>query len=110
MKKAKWIIDYDFRQDKRFRSPGCPDCEETCYLFEDGQYRCLMCGDVLDLDKRMIKWMNKRLETKTKMIDCNILGCGGKKCVEAHYRRNPITLKWEFMSCVCKNCGLKMLV
>lgn len=114
--RATWILEYDFRTDKCYKRPGCPECEEPIGKDDDGKYRCYSCGAEISPDKHMLKWFKKREETKTEIEDCikckkePVMGCGGKKCVEVHYRRNPVTLQWEVASGKCKQCGRMFIV
>ena len=118
--KAIWAMDYDFRQDKCFNRPSCPECQEPIIKREDGKYHCLCCGKEVDVkDPEMQEWLAIREEVKTEYEDCHIIkdkdgnhiaGCGGEKCVETHYMRNPITLKWQVMGGKCKLCGSIFIV
>jgi hypothetical protein len=61
----------------------------------------------------MLEWFKIRRETRVRMPDCfpvEMKGCGGKKCVETHYMRNPITLKWQVMGGKCKKCGMEFII
>lgn len=119
--KAVWVIDYDFRADKCYNAPGCPECREPIgRMFGDGKYYCFSCGEEVEVtDSEMIEWLNIREETKTEYMDCpkittidgnHTSGCGGEKCVETHYRRNPVTLEWEVMGGHCSKCGMRFIV
>jgi len=108
---AAWVTDYDMAEDKCYKAPGCPTCREPIALYEDGKYRCLSCGKVVKPSEEMLKWFADREGRKTEIQDCpKIIGCGGKKCVEVVYRKNPITLKWEAAGGMCKRCGMKFIV
>ena len=115
---AVWVTDYDFRTNKCFKRPGCPKCKEPAFEYEEGVYRCVSCGEVVDIvNNKMKKWIADRKETKTEYQDCpkwehegKTFGCGGEKTMEVHYMRNPVTLKWQSMGGCCKNCGMRWLV
>lgn len=115
--KAEWILEYDLYEDKNYNRPGCPRCMAPVLLREDGKYRCISCKQEYELDPDMIEWIKKRSEAQIRMEDCEIweiegtkYGCDGKGCVEAHYRRNPVTMNWQFAYSVCKKCGRKIIV
>lgn len=126
MMKATWELDYDFRTDKCFKRPSCPECSKQhgCVpvLYLNDAYRCLNCHREVEVDDKQKKWIDKRSETKTKMEDCMPdkeieidgkkikLGCGGKNCVEVHYGRNEVTLKWQVRGSVCRKCGRRSIV
>lgn len=108
--KAVWGSDYDLHNDKCNKCPACPECREPIFLYEDKQYHCVSCGKVVEVeDPKMLKWFEEREGTKTEMEDC-FLGCGGKKCVEVHYRKNRVTLEWQTMGGHCTKCGMKFMV
>ena len=107
---AKWVLEYDMHTDKCFKMPGCPKCDAPIGKCEDGLYRCFSCGEEVFMeDPRMIKWMEKREDTKTEYEDC-FLGCKGKNCVKVLYRRNPVTLKWQQAYGEGEKCGLHFIV
>ncbi len=117
MKKATWVLDYDYRTDKCYKRPGCAECEEPIGEDDDGTYRCYNCGEEVTPDKHMLKWFKDRDETKTEMWNCVKLdrdspvnGCGGKKCVEVHFVRNPVNMKWEVAGGKCSKCGRTWIV
>ena len=61
---------------------------------------------------RLIEWFKVREETKTEIEDCfpeEMGGCGGKKCMEVRYIRNPVTLEWQTAGGKCK-CGMSFIV
>ena len=70
--KAVWVIDYDYRKDKCYNAPGCPECREPIgRMFGDGKYYCFSCGEEVEVtDSEMIEWLNIREETKTEYKDC----------------------------------------
>ena len=106
---AIWGMDYDMHNDKCYDRPVCPDCKEPFGVFEDGTYRCYACGEVVSIeDPEMIKWFEDRAGTKTEIMDC--FTCGGKECVEARMRKNPVTLDWETTGGQCSNCGMQFIV
>lgn len=107
---AIWVMEYDMHTDKCYNTLGCPKCKEPIGRCEDGRFRCFSCGKVVYVkDKTMLDWYNKRSETKTEYEDC-FLGCGGKKCVEVVYRRNPVTMEWQTAGGKCKKCGMRFIV
>ncbi len=120
---AVWVSDYDMHEDKCYDCPGCPECKEPIGKYEDEQYRCFSCGKVVEVtDPEMQKWFFDRSGTKTEMEDCfpseikmkngeiMRMGCGGKKCVEVHYYKNPVTLKWQVAGGHCTKCNMKFMV
>lgn len=117
--KAVWGLDYDYRTDKNFRRPSCPECNAPVVKFESGEYRCVSCREKFDIDDpRMLKWLADREEEKVVMEDCHkwvlpdgwTVGCGGKACCETHYVRNDVTLEWQVAWSECKNCGARTIV
>ena len=123
MFKAIWGTDYDMHEDKCYKCPACPECREPVFLYEDNKYHCVSCGKVVEVkDPKMLKWFEEREGTKIEMEDCFSeevelkngqkikMGCGGKKCVEVHYRKNPVTLEWETMGGHCTKCDMKFIV
>lgn len=118
--KAIWVTDYDLTNDKCYKVPGCPECDEPIGLYEDGKYYCYNCRkEVTVHDPEMVEWFRVRNETKVELQDCEVLedkngniicGCGGKNCMEVYYRRNPITLKWQQAFGQCKRCGKRFIV
>lgn len=118
MKKAIWVSDYDFHTDRIYKCPGCPECREPVFQYEEG-FRCAACGELVEIDEKMEKWYAERTEMKIEKRDCprmtlkdgtHVSGCGGKNCVVTYYRRNPVTLKWETAGGECSNCGMRFIV
>ena len=108
--KADWFKDYDYRADKNYDRPGCPECLEQIVSGESGEYLCLSCGKKVEVsDPDMIEWFKARGETKTEKRDCSY-GCGGKDCMEIHYTRNPATMEWQTSRGRCRNCGFGFIV
>lgn len=117
--KAEWITEYDFRTDSCYQCPGCPECQAPVGSL-DGKIRCYSCGKEYELDDDMKSWREKRQTTKTEWLDCirhkpingvtPAIGCGGKKCVETIYTRNPVTLEWQVAYGRCIKCGAKFIV
>lgn len=121
---AKWGMDYDMHEDKCYKIPVCPLCEAPFgKIYDDDEYHCFSCGKIIEVDDpRMKEWIAEREGTKTELEDCFPakvkmkngevikMGCGGKKCMEVHYRKNPVTLKWEQMGGKCKKCGKRYIV
>lgn len=117
--KAIWFNDYDYHTDKLYRRPGCPECREPFGKDSDGKYRCFSCGEEVTVeDDGMKKWLAEREETKVEWQDDPVLhsknghtsGCGGKNCVEVHYVRNHVTMKWQVGWGICHNCGSRFIV
>jgi hypothetical protein len=118
--KATWITDYDFCSDNCYQRPGCAECYAPVILHSDGKIRCVSCGKEYELDEYMKAWNEKRKVTKKEFHDCitptpingilEAIGCGGKKCVEVIYTRNPVTLEWQIAYGKCKKCGLEFIV
>ncbi len=120
---AVWVSDYDMHEDKCYKRPGCSECKEPVFLYEDGKYHCVSCGKIVEVaDNKMKNWYAEREETKVEMEDCfpseikmrngqiMRMGCGGKKCVEVHYYKNPVTLKWQVAGGHCTKCNMKFMV
>ena len=115
---AVWLTDYDWRTDKNYYCPCCPECKEPIWKHEDGEYRCPSCGEVISINARMQKWLKLREETKTEYLDCPkftakdgiISGCDGKRCVKTRYMRNPVTLEWQACWGKCSVCGRIFIV
>lgn len=117
MKKAAWSINYDRHTDQCYECPCCDDCKEP--VIKDGDnYICIECGEVVNVDDKMREWLKIHEEIKVEYRDCLPkikidgfeLGCGGKNCVEANYRRNPVTLEWQLMWSRCKQCDRRIIV
>jgi len=117
---AIWGLDYDMHNDKCYKRPCCPECGEPIFKYGDGTYHCVNCHQVVKIkDEEMKKWLEIREETKIELEDCpkittkdgrHLSGCGGKKCMEIHYVRNPISLKWQQAYGECRNCGTRFIV
>lgn len=121
MRKAEWKTDYDYRTDKCFDRPQCPECYAPIFEHEVGKFRCVSCDQEFELDDKMKEWVRSRSGTKIEMEDCPDyefehkgkkikMGCGGKGCVETHYIKNDVTLEWQAAWGVCKNCGGRFIV
>lgn len=116
---AVWGDDYDGHADKIYRRPVCPECKEP-FGIHDPDHRCFNCGRKITVtDPEMLKWLDERSESKVVMEDDPVFttkdgkvlgGCGGKKCVETHYRINPATKKWEVAWGQCTKCGMRFIV
>ena len=50
MIKAEWGMDYDWRNDKCFDRPMHNRECDAPILFIDGAYRCIGCGEEMDLE------------------------------------------------------------
>jgi len=116
---AIWGTDYDLNEDKCYKLPCCPKCEAPIGRYQDDEYRCFSCGRAIKVvDKDMKEWFKKREQTKVEMENCpkiisksgHVLGCGGHFCVETHYIRNPITLRWQVAFGRCTKCGRRFVV
>ena len=106
--KSTWVLDYDSREDKCYKRPGCPECSEPIGLDEDGQYHCYSCGKVVEVeDPKMIKWFSDREGTKVEYSNC---GCGGQNTFETHYVKNPVTLDWQVAFGGCSKCNMRFIV
>lgn len=110
-KKAIWKDDYDFRTDKIYSCPGCPDCFEPFPLYEDenGNYYCCECGETVTVDSEMQKFLEERKEIKEKTTVCFFCE---KNTMQGVYKKNPVTHEWQFAYGECKNpeCGCKTIV
>lgn len=113
--KAIWGSDYDFRNDKIYRCPCCPECNEPIGEYEDG-YRCFSCQKKTELDEDMKEWFAERSGTKVEYTDCTIftfkdkreshtIGCGGKDTYKNVYVRDKVTKKWRWAWGKCEKCG-----
>lgn len=110
--KAEWGVDYDLHTDSCYSHPVCPKCKEPIWKRKDNKYHCFACGEAVEIQEDMIEWFKVREETKTEMEDCfpeEMGGCGGKKCMEVRYIRNPVTLEWQTAGGKCK-CGMSFIV
>ena len=110
MKKiAVWGIDYDMHNDKCYDRPVCPECKAPFGVYKDGNYRCYSCGDIITVeDPAMLKWFEDRSGTKIERMGCIV--CGGKDCVVAYMRKNPVTLEWQTTGGHCEKCGSQFIV
>ena len=111
--------EYDMPNDRCYKCPNCPKCKVPIWKYEDEQYHCLSCGEIVEIDEEMREWFTVREETKIEIKDCphfeladgsHSMGCGGKNCVETHYGRNPVTLEWQVLGGKCRKCGMSFLV
>ena len=108
--RAIWGEDYDYIMDKCYPTPVCPECEEPIGKKKDGLYHCFSCGKVVEIaDEDIKEWFAEREGEKIEMKDC-VLGCGGKKCVETHYVKNPVSKEWQTAWGVCTRCGRRFIV
>lgn len=116
--KAIWGMDYDYKTDKCFNRPMCPECDAPICKNKDGNYECVSCLQPVEVDDAiMLKWLTDREETKVEMHDCprithegHSYGCGGKACVETLFVKNKVTLEWQIASGTCTKCGMKFIV
>ncbi len=105
--KAEWLEQYDWRSDKIYLRPCCPDCEEPI-IYSEGQYVCKLCEDPVQVDDQMKEYINKVSEVKIDWRNCP--KCGKKKCVETYYHRNPVTMEWQTAHGKCAECGCRFFV
>ena len=115
--KAILGLDYDYKTDKCFKRPVCPDCDAPVLKFKTGEYKCISCRRIAEVDEGMMKWLADREGEKVEYEDCpqfevngTVYGCGGKKTVETHYVKNNVTLKWETAWGQCNKCGKRFIV
>lgn len=109
MRKAKWVLDYDFKDDKCYKCPGCKECMAPVRLSDDdGKYYCFSCGEEFELDDDMKKWIEDRRGSKIEIEDC--YGCGGKNCHTVRFCKDPISLRWRAVSGECSECGVRWMV
>ena len=107
--KADWYREYDYRADKYYDRPGCPECLERIVKDEAGEYHCQYCGKKVEVTDKMIEWLRTREETKTEKHKCTF-GCGGEDCLEVQYVRNPATMEWQASGGKCRKCGFGFIV
>lgn len=105
--KAVWLEQYDWRSDKIYSRPCCPNCEEPI-IYSKYQYVCMLCEEPVQVDDQMKEYINKASEVKIDWQNC--LECGIKNCVETYYHRNPATMEWEATHGRCKECGCRFMV
>lgn len=105
--KAVWLEQYDWRSDKIYLRPCCPDCEEPI-IYSGNQYVCMLCEEPVQVDDKMKEYISKVSEVKIKWNEC--LKCGNKNCVETYYHRNPVTMEWQTAHGKCVECGCRFIV
>lgn len=111
--KAEWGTDYDFRTDTIYKCPVCMGKHCRPYggvpigIAEDGKYRCINCGEEMELDADMKEWIDKRSETKTEKTYC--FKCDEETMVTV-FHRNDVTLEWQMAYGTCEKCGCKFIV
>ena len=105
MDKAVWEMDYDFHSDKCFERPF-HICGDPIFRI-DGAYRCIGCGEEVELDAEMKKWIDDRSGEKVETETC--FKCN-KKTFNAYYHINDVTLEWQLGHGYCDSCGMKMIV
>lgn len=121
--KAVWGTDYDFIMDECYKCPVCPKCEEPIGKMKDGKYHCFSCGEVVEVvESDMKEYFAEREGEKVEMEDCFPsevkmkngetvkMGCGGKKCMETHYIKNPVSKEWQTAWGECTRCGRRFIV
>ena len=107
MAKAIWGLDYDFRADKCFNRPVHNNRCDAPIFFVDGAYRCIGCGEEMELDAEMKKWIDDRSRKKVDTEEC--FHCH-EKTFKAHYYINDVTLEWQLGHGECEKCGMKIIV
>ena len=105
--KAVWLEHYDWRSDKIYSRPCCPDCEEPI-IYSKYQYVCMFCEEPVQVDDQMKEYISKVSEVKINWQNCP--KCGKKKCVETYYHRNPVTMEWQTEHGKCTECGCRFIV
>lgn len=106
MIKAKWGLEYDYHNDKCYNEPQHEECGAPIY-FEEGAYRCICCGEEMELTDDMKKWIDERSGEKEECIPC--MNCG-KPTMKVHYYKNRNTLEWETGCGECDSCGMRFIV
>ena len=107
--KAEWM---KYQSNKgSYDRPCCPVCSEKYgpvpVVYKHSKYVCLNCCQVIDLDTKQQKWIDKYRRTRKRVKKCFM--CGAYKMVMTQ-RRDPITHKWVNSSGKCSNCDCKMIV
>ena len=105
--KAVWLEQYDWRRDKIYLRPCCPDCEEPI-IYSKGQYVCTLCEEPVQVDDQMKEYISKVSEFKIGWRNC--LKCGKGKCFKTYYHRNPVTMEWQTAHGKCTECGCRFIV
>lgn len=103
-------MEYDLRSDSIYDCPVCPECETPIFGVKEAdigkEKECICCNTkVLIPDE---PWVRKYIEdntgTRTEQDVCKI--CGGT--VERTVTK--INGRWQTISGICKDCGLRYLV
>ena len=105
--KAVWLEQYDWRSDKIYSRPCCPNCEEPI-IYSKYQYVCMLCEEPVQVDDQMKEYISKVSEVKIGWRNC--LKCGNKDCVETYYHRNPASMEWQTAHGKCVECGCRFFV
>lgn len=105
--KAVWLEQYDWRSNKIYLRPCCPDCGEPI-IYSGSKYVCMLCKEPVQVDDKMKEYISKVSEVKIDWQNC--LKCGNKNCVETYYHRNPVTMEWETVHGKCVECGCRFIV
>lgn len=111
---AIWKSDYDMTTDTLYKRPSCPVCakEYGCvplYRIDNKRIaRCVNCRKDFMIDENMEKWFDDHEGYKEEMVDCMM--CETHASFRMHYRKNPVTLKWQEMGGECEVCGCRVLV
>ena len=105
--KAVWLEQYDWRSDKIYSRPCCPNCEEPI-IYSKYQYVCMLCEEPVQVDDQMKEYISKVSEVKIGWRNC--LKCGSKDCVETYYHRNPASMEWQTAHGKCVECGCRFFV
>ena len=106
MDKAKWMLEYDWRNDKTYDEPQHEECQAPIY-FVDGAYRCIGCGQEVELTEDMKNWIDERSGKKTETEVC---GACKQNTMHIHYHINRNTKEWEVGYGECTNCGMRFIV
>lgn len=103
---AVWGMEYDFRNDKCYDSPMHKECDAPV-IFSEGYYRCISCGQEVEVDDKMKRWFDERAGSKEEVRAC--LNCGEKTMTYVYYK-NKCTLEWQVAHGKCSNCGSRFIV
>lgn len=108
-----WRLEYDFCEDKTYKSPCCEECSDKhseavpVWLREDGLCECVNCHQTAEPDEKQRQWLLERQGTKVTTEKC--FTCG-KDTMETHYYKNKVTKEWQTAWGTCTNCGSRFIV
>jgi len=51
--RAVWGVDYDYQKREYRDCPVCPECDEPVWRLKDGEFHCLCCDKIVDIDPDM---------------------------------------------------------